>query len=422
MAQFPKDFLWGVASSAYQIEGGVKEGGRGESIWDIFSHIPGKTKNGDTGDLASDSFHRWREDAALLKEMGVGAYRFSIAWPRIAPNGDTDWNGEGFAYYDGLIDTLLNAGIVPWVTLYHWDLPQALQNTGGWQNEKTVRAFAAYAEEMGRHFKGRVTHWIPFNEPQCFIGMGCGTGEHAPGLQLGVRELETCWKNFYQAHRMAADALHAIDSKNLVGLASAGGIWYPASGRPEDADAARTLMFRDSTDVHNFSFALALDSIRDRLDFIGMNIYHGTAARMGENGPEEVPYPVGGPRTAMDWPVTPETMEWGPRFIWERYGLPIYITENGLACRDQVFLDGSVHDPQRIDFTTRYLRCLSNAAAAGVDVRGYFHWSAMDNFEWAEGFNQRFGMIYVDYSTGQRIPKDSAAWYADVIRTNGSRL
>ncbi|MDE7242398.1 MAG: family 1 glycosylhydrolase, partial [Oscillospiraceae bacterium] len=194
---FPKNFIWGAASASYQVEGGAKEGGRGESIWDVFSHTPGNIKNGDTGDVASDSFHRWREDVALLKDMGVGAYRFSVAWPRIAPNGDTAWNREGFVYYDGLVDALLDAGITPWVTLYHWDLPQALQNTGGWQNEKITLAFAAYAEEMGQHFKGRVTHWMPFNEPQCFIGLGYCTGEHAPGLKRGTGELQTCWENFF---------------------------------------------------------------------------------------------------------------------------------------------------------------------------------------------------------------------------------
>ena len=204
---FPKGFLWGAASAAYQIEGAVREGGRGESVWDVFSHTPGCVKHGDTGDTAADSYHRWREDVVLLKEMGLGAYRFSIAWPRIAPNGDTRWNPAGLRYYDGLVDALLEAGIQPWVTLYHWDLPQALQNRGGWQSGDTVRAFAAYVFKLCGHFKGRVRRWFTFNEPQCFLGMGCGTGEHAPGLRLDTQSLENCWRNVRLAHALAYDIL-----------------------------------------------------------------------------------------------------------------------------------------------------------------------------------------------------------------------
>ena len=239
MAQFPKGFLWGAASASYQIEGGVKEGGRGESVWDAFSHTPGKVKNGDTGDRAADSYHRWREDVQLLKDMGLGAYRFSLAWPRVAPRGDENWNAAGLAYYDGLVDALLDAGIEPWVTLYHWDLPQALQDKGGWQNGDTARAYAAYAAKMGAHFKGRVTRWITFNEPQCFIGMGYGTGEHASGLKLDDDSLSACWETFCQAHSLGQKALHRADGGNLVGVASTGAVCYPASQAPEDVEAAR---------------------------------------------------------------------------------------------------------------------------------------------------------------------------------------
>lgn len=422
MAYFPKNFLWGAASASYQIEGGVKEGGRGESIWDVFSHTPGKIRNGDTGDIAADSYRRWPEDIKLLKDMGLNAYRFSLAWPRIAPDGDTRWNQAGLAYYDGIVDALLDAGIEPWITLYHWDLPQALQNRGGWQNQETVQNYAAYAAKMGEHFRGRVRHWLTFNEPQCFINMGCGSGEHAPGLKLGTKELETCWKNVRLAHALAADALHQTDGENRVGLASTGTVCYPASDSPEDIQAARQLMFDCPQGVRTFSHTLLLDGGTDKLDFIGLNIYHGTAVRMGKNGPEEVPYPVGGARTAMGWPVTPQALEWGPRFIGERYGLPVFITENGLSCRDWVSLDGAVHDPQRIDFLTRYLRALSAGIAAGADVRGYFHWALTDNFEWAEGYEQRFGLMYVDYVSGNRIPKDSAWWYHNVVKNNGDML
>ena len=422
MANFPGNFLWGAASAAYQIEGGVKEGGRGRSIWDVFSHTPGRIRNGDHGDVACDSYHRWREDIRLAREMGLGAYRFSAAWPRIAPDGDTAWNEDGFAYYDQIVDALLEAGIEPWITLYHWDLPQTLQNQGGWQNAGTARAFAGYAARMGERFKGRVTHWFTFNEPQCFINLGCASGEHAPGLQLDEDSLEMCWKNFREAHILAAGVLHGVDANNSVGMASTGTVCYPASSRPEDVEAARESTFALPQGVRSFSHSLALDGMREHLDLIGINLYHGVAVRMGEAGPEAVPCPVGGPRTAIDWPITPDALEWGPRFLAERYHLPLYISENGLSCRDQIFLDGKVHDPQRIDFLTRYLRALSRAVDSGADVRGYFHWSLTDNFEWAEGYGQRFGLAYVDYATGERTLKDSGAWYADVIRSNGGNL
>lgn len=418
---FPKGFLWGAASAAYQIEGAVREGGRGESVWDVFSHTPGCVKHGDTGDTAADSYHRWREDVVLLKEMGLGAYRFSIAWPRIAPNGDTRWNPAGLRYYDGLVDALLEAGIQPWVTLYHWDLPQTLQNRGGWQSGDTVRAFAAYAFKLCGHFKGRVRRWFTFNEPQCFLGMGCGTGEHAPGLRLDTQSLENCWRNVRLAHALAYDILCQEDPESLVGLASTGPVWYPASERVEDIEAARQLTFALPEGVRTFSHVPALED-NDKLDFIGVNLYHGTAARMGESGPEAVPFPAGFPRTAMGWPVTPEALEWGLRFLGERYQKPLYVSENGLSCRDQVFLDGQVHDPQRIDFLARYLRALSRAVESGVDARGYFHWSLTDNFEWAEGYDQRFGLAYVDYATGERILKDSGRWYGALARSAGASL
>ena len=418
---FPENFLWGAASASYQIEGGVDEGGRGVSIWDTFSHTPGNIKNGDTGDAAADSFHRWQEDVQLVKDMGLGAYRFSIAWPRIDPNGGGSWNPKGFAYYDRLVDALLEAGVQPWVTLYHWDLPQALQDRGGWQSEETVQRYTAYAKQVAEHFKGRVRHWFTFNEPQCFIGLGYGSGEHAPGLQLPDGDLEICWKNFRLAHKLAYDALHQVDQDYLVGLASTGTVYYPASDREEDIDAARQLTFALPQGVRSFSHTLALEDTR-KLDFIGVNLYHGVPAQMGKHGPEAVPFPTGFPRTAMGWPVTPEALEWGVRFLCERYQLPLYVSENGLSCADRVFLDGSVHDPQRIDFLTRYLQALRRGIQAGADVRGYFHWSLTDNFEWAEGYAQRFGLVYVDYPTGTRIPKDSARWYREVIESNGALL
>lgn len=427
MEHFPNDFLWGAASASYQIEGGVKEGGRGESIWDAFSHTPGKIRNGDTGDVAADSFHRWREDVKLVKNMGLGAYRFSIAWPRIAPIGDANWNPAGFEMYDGLVDALLEAGVQPWVTLYHWDLPQALQNKGGWQSEDAARAFGIYAKQVAEHFKGRVKHWFTINEPQCFIGLGYGSGEHAPGLKLREADQLLCWRNMLFGHTLAAQALRETDPSNVVGLASCGGVCYPVSDCPEDVDAARQKMFYRPEGFGGFSHhdlldPLCLEKNPGKPDFIGLNIYSGNAVRAGAVGPENIPYSVGCPRTAFGWPVTPEALEWGPRFVWERYHLPLYISENGLSCRDWMALGGKVHDPGRIDFLHQYLLALLRAVDAGADVRGYFQWALIDNFEWAEGYDQRFGLVYVDYANGLRTLKDSAKWYAGVVKTNGGTL
>lgn len=461
MARFPQNFIWGAASAAYQIEGGAAEGGRGPSIWDTFSHTPGKVKYGDTGDVAANSYHLWQEDVRAAKQLNLKAYRFSLAWPRILPKGgmsNEEVNAEGLAYYDALIDALLAEGIEPWVTLFHWDLPQALEDRGGWQNPATADAFGFYAKTAAEHFKGRVTHWFTLNEPQCFIGMGYGSGEHAPGLRLPARELFGAWRVMLRAHVLAASALRAADPQNQVGIASTGRIWYPHTDAKEDAAAARQLTFGEDTEAirrqtaeenagdFTFRHDLLLDPLclgrwpaalppavrqpaaetpaeelafyqSGRPDYIGLNIYHGAAARMGQSGPEPVPHPVGGPRTGLFWPVTPQVLGWGPRLIGGRYGLPMVISENGLSWPDRIFRDGGVHDPGRIDFLAAYLEELAAAMAGGADVRGYFHWSLTDNFEWAEGYAPRFGLVYVDYATGRRIPKDSAAWYARLAAT-----
>lgn len=422
MASFPEDFIWGAATSAYQVEGAVREGGRGESIWDRFSHTPGKTKNGDTGDVAADSFHRFREDVELLRQMGLDAYRFSLSWPRIDPRGDLSFSRAGLDYYDALVNALVAAGIEPWITIYHWDLPEALEDSGGWRSEHTARSFAAYAKLVAEHFCGRVKNYITFNEPQCFIGLGYGTGEHAPGLALNDDGLRLCWGNFRLAHTLAAEAIHRADSANRVGIASTGSVFYPDTDDERDVEAARRMTFDLPDGPRTFSHALALEGLTDTLDFIGLNIYHGSPARMGVDGPEAVPLKRDIRRTAMGWPVTPKALEWGPRILWERYGLPVYITENGFSCRDAQGPGGAVHDSERINYTSGYLRSLSEAISAGADVRGYFHWSLIDNFEWAEGLDQRFCLVYVDYQTGRREPKDSAGWYGETARTGGKNL
>lgn len=449
MVSFPQGFVWGTASAAYQVEGGVTEGGRGPSIWDTFSHTPGKIARGETGDVACDSYHRWPQDLAALRELGVSAYRFSIAWPRIIPDGDGPVNEAGLAYYDTLVDGLLAAGIQPYVTLYHWDLPQALEDKGGWQNSGTARAFGRYARIVAEHFRGRVHHWFTINEIACVVGMGYGNGNHAPGLRLPLEGQFACWQHIVYAHCLAQRELHAVDAANLVGLASTGRLCYPVSDDPADIEAARRLTFACPDDDWTFTHQMALDplclgrwprqDVGPRLaacmaavpheinaalafgkpDMLGLNIYNAQPVRMGDHGPEYVRRPAGYPRTALGWPVEPDSLDWGPRLLGQRYGLPLYITENGLSCNDKVYLDGKIHDADRIDFTARYLQALARGMGSGADVRGYFHWSLLDNFEWYSGYSERFGLYFMDYATGNRIPKDSARWYAGVVRQNG---
>ena len=436
---FPENFIWGAACAAYQCEGAWNADGKGASIWDEFTHIPGKIRNGDTGDTACDSYHRVAEDVQLLKDMGVGVYRFSMSWARILPDGTGSVNSKGFRFYDELVDALLSAGIEPWITLYHWDLPAALQREGGWLNRKTVEAFAHYAQIVGRHYQDRVHCYMPINEPQCISVLGYGRGEHAPGWKLGDVDVAQVMHNLALAHSLASRILRAI-APVKVGTVTCGRLCYPE--KPEYEQAARAASF-DLSDSRCFNWAVThnnyLDSIffkkyddsapeflrrfashipqrdwdlMDIPDFLGMNIYNGTL--VGDKG-QVLKLPVGHPRTAIGWPVTPEVMYYGPRHLYQRYGLPIVITENGQSCNDRVFLDGKVHDPDRIDFLTKYLNELGRSITDGTPIKGYLHWSLLDNFEWAEGYAQRFGMVYVDYSDFKRIPKDSALWYRRLI-------
>ena len=331
---FPENFVWGAATAAYQVEGAVQEDGRGLSIWDTFSHTPGKTRNGDTGDIACDSYHRWAEDIALLKEMHLKAYRFSIAWPRIFPEGTGAVNPAGLAWYDRLVDALLAAGIEPYVTLYHWDLPQALQDKGGWLNADTAKAFAGYAAAVAAHFKGRVRYYFTLNEPQCSVGLGY-SGVHAPGFRLDDGSVFTAWHNTIYAHCLAADAIRRADPDARVGMAPTGRICTPATDDPADIAAAREATFALADGDWTFTYTPALDPLcgrgwpeiaggqtqrvvdaipqeqldalpLGRLDFIGMNIYNSVMVRAGADGkPEFCPRVAGHPRTAIGWPVTP---------------------------------------------------------------------------------------------------------------------
>lgn len=468
---FPKDFMWGAASASYQIEGGAFEDGKGLSIWDAFSHEPGKTFEGHTGDVACDSYHRYAEDLDLMQSLGIRHYRFSISWPRVFPEGTGEVNAAGLNYYDRIVDGCLSRGIEPWITLYHWDLPLALYHKGGWMNRDTAFAFEEYAKLIAKHFKGRVRRFMTINEPQCVIGLGHGNGLHAPGTLLSDHDMFISWHHVLLAHGLAVKAIRQIIPDSVIGLASTGALAYTEEKNiptPEDLKKAAFISlpkdqnpgwyfnhqwFLDPTVLGHYpedpenpwnTFKNEIDPadlaiIHQQLDFIGLNIYNGNemipassdpATRQEDTTIEAASsiryqfadkYP-GYPRTALKWPVTPGVLYWGPRLIFERYGLPIVISENGQSCNDRIFLDGKVHDPDRIDFLARYLIELKKACEDNVPVIAYMHWALTDNFEWYSGYDDRFGLIYIDYRDGTRIPKDSAFWYKDVIAKNGENL
>jgi beta-glucosidase len=448
---FPNDFVWGAATAAYQIEGAALEDGKGPSIWDMLCRKPGAIWRDQAGDTACDHYHRFKEDVALMKSMGLGAYRLSLSWPRILPAGTGAINASGLAFYDALVDELLGAGITPYVTLYHWDLPYELYCRGGWLSADSPRWFADYADLVVRRLSDRVRHWLTFNEPQVFVGHGLMDGVHAPGDRLGLREVLRAMHHVLLAHGRGVQAIRAAAKEPAqVSYAACGMLSLPATGQAQDVEAARLgtfaaqvsnlwnfAWFSDPIFLKRYPASLAaqagaampaigpddMDLIGQPLDFQGLNIYTGERCRAGGDGqPEPVPFAPGYAMTGYHWPLTPESLYWGPRFMWERYQQPVIITENGMANVNWVARDGRVHDPQRIDFTTRYLLALRQASEAGVPVRGYFHWSLLDNFEWAVGFQQRFGLVHVDYATQRRTLKDSALWYHDVIGSNGASV
>ncbi|MBU6413871.1 MAG: beta-glucosidase [Planctomycetes bacterium] len=448
---FPEGFKWGAASSAYQIEGAARTDGRGESVWDAFCQVPGKVHRGSNGDVACDHYHRMYEDVQMMKWMGLKAYRFSTSWSRVLPSGTGTINEKGLSFYDVLVDALLEAGIEPWLTLYHWDMPLDLQNRGGWMNPESPKWFADYAAIMTERLSDRVKHWITINEPQIFIGLGHREGTHAPGLKLPTRDWLLAGHHALMAHGATVQAIRAKAKRPLqVGWAPCARVDLPASMSPADIEAARQRFASvTSTDCWNNTWwadpvmlghypadGLAhfgadvpafkssdFDLIKQPIDFYGVNIYSGERYAADALGrPVHVPWPDGHPVTTFRWPVVPESLYWGPKFLHDRYKLPIVITENGLSNADWVAADGTVPDPQRIDFKAKYLGCLLQAARDGVAVQGYFHWSIFDNFEWAEGYEKRFGLIFVDYRTGQRIPKASAHWYRDVIAAKGKNI
>ena len=446
---FPKDFVWGGAASSYQLEGAASRDGGGASVWDMLCRQPGKVVNGDSGDIACDHYHRYREDVGLMAAMGLQAYRLSVSWPRVLPQGVGAVNAKGLDFYSRLVDALLEHGITPWVTLFHWDFPYALYCRGGWLNRESADWFADYSAIVVDKLSDRVAHWVTLNEPQCFIGMGHLDGTHAPGLQMGVAEVLLAAHHALLAHGQAVQVIRArAKIPPLVSAAQAGTVSMPDTDQPEDIAAARSSMFsiREKRFFNNswFSDPMILGrypedglklfeadmpavqggdlaTIQQPLDYFGANIYSGNYIRATPGGGFEAGMDRAAPVTTMGWPITPEALYWGPRFFHERYRLPIVITENGMASDDRVE-HGRVHDQQRIEFLQDYLSQYGRAIAEGVPALGYFLWSIMDNFEWAEGYAKRFGLIHVDYATRQRTLKASAHWYRQMIAANGGNL
>lgn len=438
---FGPDFRWGVATASYQIEGAVTEDGRGPSVWDTFCAEPGRIKDGDTGEVACDHYHRWPEDVALLRDLGADTYRFSIAWPRIQPDGSGPVNEPGLAFYDRLVDALLEAGVDPCPTLFHWDTPQALEDRGGWLERETAHRFAEYAGHVAERLADRVTMWGTINEPMVVTLYGYALGMHAPGRTLMYDALPVA-HHLLLGHGLAVQALRAAGARS-VGLASNHAPTWPASGSEEDRAAADLYddlvnwLFADPVLTGRYPETLApllpvqdgdLATIAQPLDWFGLNHYFPAvvgAPKAQSPGSTEMPFELGMvsgvPTTDFGWPVVPDAFREILVTLRDRFGAalpPVWITENGCSYGDGPGDDGQVHDQRRIDFLDGSLRALRQAMDEGVDVRGYLQWSLMDNFEWAEGYSQRFGLVHVDYATQRRTPKDSFAWFREVARVN----
>jgi beta-glucosidase len=449
--RFPAGFRWGTATAAYQIEGAATEDGRTPSIWDTFCRTPGKVRNGDSGDIAADHYHRMREDVALMKQLGVTDYRFSIAWPRVQPTGRGPAVQKGLDFYRRLTDELLEAGIRPVATLYHWDLPQELEDAGGWPQRETARRFGDYAGIMADALGDRVATWTTLNEPWCAAFLGYGSGVHAPGRTSASASLRAAhYLNL--AHGLAAQVLHtALPSTSEISLTLNLHAVRPLTDSAADLDAARRIdavgnrifldpvfhgripedLVRDTAAVTDWAFVQDgdLEVISTPIDSLGINYYSPTVVGAGSSdspspwaGAEEhVRFlPAPGPRTAMDWPVDADGLyELLTRLRDDLPGVPLVITENGAAYDDYADPSGEVHDPERVEYLRAHLSALHRAIGAGADVRGYFLWSLLDNFEWAYGYSKRFGIVHVDFATQRRTFKDSARWYGDVIARGG---
>lgn len=457
---FPPAFLWGAATSAYQIEGAVREGGRTPSIWDTFSHTPGKTAGGETGDVAVDHYHRYRDDVALMADLGLGGYRFSVSWSRVQPTGRGPAVQVGLDFYRRLVDELLENGIKPAVTLYHWDLPQELEDAGGWPERETAHRFAEYAHLVGEALGDRVENWITLNEPWCSAFLGYGSGVHAPGRTDPVASLRAA-HHLNLAHGLGASALRAaMPARNQVAVSLNSAVVRPLSQDPADLAAARRIddlangvfhgpmlrgaypesLLTATAPLTDWSFVLDGDLATSNapLDALGLNYYtpalvsavtdkvsgpradgHGASEHSPWPGADDVLFHQSpGERTEMGWTVDPTGLyDLLMRYTREAPGLPLYITENGAAYDDKPDADGRVHDPERVAYLHAHLSAVRDALRDGADVRGYYLWSLMDNFEWSYGYKKRFGAVYVDYATQERTPKSSARWYGEAART-----
>jgi beta-glucosidase len=450
--KFPENFLWGTATAAYQVEGAVDEDGRGRSIWDTFSHTPGMVLHGDTGDIACDQYHRLEEDLDLMVELGIQAYRFSVAWPRIQPEGSGPANQKGLGYYRRLIDGLRERSIEPMLTLYHWDLPQALEDRGGWSSRETAERFAEYAGIVYGALSDSVGYWITLNEPWVVAWLGHGYGLHAPGKKDANAALSAT-HHLLLGHGLAMEGMRSAGDGNRLGVTLNLHPARPGRDREADREAARRVdgqanrlyldpLFRGEYPEDVFSHYRErgvgrafvhegdLARISAPLDFLGVNYYFRHTVRDApEGGHPDVPFsdldartivPHAAEKTAMGWPVEPEGLTEMLVRVKEEYAdLPLYVTENGRAVHDYVGPDGEVKDEERVSYLDAHFRAARQAMDAGVDLRGYMVWSLLDNFEWAEGYSKRFGLVFVDYATQRRIPKASARWYAEVIRRNG---
>lgn len=430
---FPKGFLWGAATSAYQIEGAWAEDGKGESVWDRFSHTPGRVANGDTGDVACDHYHRFGEDIALMQEIGLDAYRCSVAWPRVIPAGHGAVNPAGLDFYERLVDALLAAGIEPFLTLHHWDLPQTLMDKGGWGDPDVGRWFAEFAAAVARRLGDRVQQWTTFNEPAVIIRNGYLIGDHPPGQQDSAAAY-LVQHRLAVAHGRAVQALRAAASDLEVGIVLNPSWIDPASEAAEDVEAAELAwrqevlffdlllqgayppgvwqaMGPDAPPVEAADFEIMAQPI----DLIGMNYYSRRVVGRKDEVPHSTPETTG-----LGWEIYPSGLRQVLQRVHEEYSVPpLYVTENGAAFEDHVAPDGRVADPERQDFLRRHLEQVHQAMASGVDVRGFFVWSLMDNFEWTHGYGPRFGIVHVDYATQARTIKDSGRWYGGVIARNG---
>ncbi|NEB81165.1 beta-glucosidase [Streptomyces sp. SID14478] len=444
LAAFPHDFLWGTATAAYQIEGAVAEDGRSPSIWDTFSHTPGKVENDDNGDVACDHYHRWREDIALMKQLGTNAYRLSVAWPRVVPGGDGPVNAKGLDFYDQVIDALLAEGITPSITLYHWDLPQVLQDRGGWPVRETAEHFAAYAAVVAERLGDRVKNWTPLNEPLCSAWIGHLEGRMAPGWTDLTAAVQASY-HLLLGHGMATQAIRAAVPDAEVGIVNNLAQVEPATDRPEDVAAARRMdghanrwwldpvhgrgFPADMVEVYGVELpekAGDLATIAEPLDWLGLNYYFPSAIADHPAGP--APYAqavrrLGVPRTGMDWEVDANGIEALLLRLTHEYGArKLYITENGSAYPDVVRPDGTVDDPERQDYLVNHIAACARAVRKGAPLAGYFAWSLLDNFEWAYGYDKRFGLVHVDYATQVRTIKGSGHRYADLVRRHGARV